>query len=149
MKKKQTKKQKLIRFVKRIPLYLRHGPFLLFWCFYDYVLTLWVYLRGIDCIGVYVKIMSPSEKALLFEKPVVGYGYAGFTLIKIGFKKRWATVEAVENLLAHELLHLVLTRRISNETSHELDNVHKLRRNSVIICEDGKVKLLWEIKFPI
>lgn len=149
MKKRQTRKQRLTRFIKRLSLYLRHGPFMLYWCFYDYLLTLWVYMKNIESVGVYVKIMSPSEKALLFKRTVVGCGYTGFTLIKIGFEKRWATTETVGNLLTHEILHQVVTRCISHETSYELDNIHKLRKNSITICEDGKVKVLWEIKFPI
>lgn len=130
-----TRKQKLIRFskyvslvipwhIKRIPLYLRHGPFMLYWCFYDYLLTLWVYLKGIDAVGVYVKIMSPSERALLFDEEDVGCGYTGFTLIKIGFKEQWMTAEAVENLLGHEVLHEVLYKRIERDTCHKLDAIH-------------------------
>lgn len=120
-----------------------------YWCLYDYMLMLWVYVKDIDSVGVYVKIMSPSEKALLFDEEGVGYGYTGFTLIKIGFEKKWASVEGAGNLLIHEILHQVLARRISNKTSHKLDDVHKLRRTSAIICENGKVKILWKIKFPI
>lgn len=154
-----TRKDKLIRFIKyvslvipwhikRIPLYLRHGPFFLFWCFYDYALTLWVWLKGLNSIGVYVKIMSPSEKVELFNKEDVGCGYAGLTLIKIGFEECWMVEEAVENLLGHEILHQVLARRISGKTSHMLDNVHELRRHCVSIS-DGKVGVRWKIKFPI
>lgn len=157
---KLTRKHKLIRFVKylslvipwhikRIPLYLRHGPFMLYWCLYDYFLTLWVWLKGIDSVGVYIKIMSPSEKAILFDEEDVGCGYTGCTLIKIGFRKEWATAEAVENLLGHEILHQVLGRRISNKASHKLDDVHELRKTSAIICEDGKIKILSMIRFPV
>lgn len=139
----------LKNFLRKTYKYVRHGPFMAYWCFYDYLLTLWVWLKGLDSIGVYIKIMSPSEKALLFEEDDIGCGYAGFTLIKIEFDKSQATVDRVMNLLDHEILHQVLERRVSNKTSHKLDDVHKLRKTSAVICENGRIKILWMIRFPI
>ena len=144
MKEKQTRKQKLIRFIKRIPLYLRHGPFMLYWLIRDYILSLWVLWKNIDYIGVYIKIMSPSEEAFLFDEPVVGFGYAGFPTIKIGFRKQWMCPELVAELLNHEVLHQVITRRINWKTSRQLDNIHRFVGFNYVkgIVRIGRIKFL-------
>jgi len=69
--------------------------------------------------------MSPSEKALLFDEDDIGYGYSGFTLIKIGFKEQYMNVEAVIDLLNHEILHQTLHKCIGGKTSSTLDNIQK------------------------
>jgi len=69
--------------------------------------------------------MSPSEKALLFDEEDVGCGYSGFTLIKIGFKEQYMNVEAITDLLNHEILHQTLHKCISGKTSPTLDNIQK------------------------
>lgn len=112
---------------RNLSFWLRHGLFILYWCFYDLLLTAWTRAKNENHIGRYVKVMSPSEFAFLFSKETAGCGYTGFTLLKIWYKKEYCTPHRVENLLTHEILHQVLRRRIGAEASHKLDNVHKVQ----------------------
>lgn len=143
VKRKKSKVQKIISLLKLSKNWIRYGPFFLYWCFYDYLLTFWTRLKKIDHIGVYVKIMSPSEHVLLFKETDIGYGYAGHTILKVGFKEQWITPEAVEDLLNHEVLHQIIKKRIGYKESKQLDEIHK---SFSFICENGKVKV-WKIRF--
>ena len=110
---------------------IRHYPFLLYWILYDYFLTFWVRLKKIDYIGVYVRIMSNSEREILFEKNSAGYGYNGYTIIKIGFETGRCTINAVADLINHETLHQILYNRINSDADKKLDNIHKWQRGSI------------------
>ena len=131
------------RILKLMRLWLRHGLFFAYWLFYDVALTISTKLRRENHIGIYVKIISPSEVALIFNENSVGWGYVGYTLIKIGFKAGWCTEDAVTDILEHETLHQVLGARIGGKAKDELDNIHIALS---FVSEDGRRKF-WRIDF--
>lgn len=132
--------RKMLKFIR---LLLRHGIFFAYWGLYDMALTAYTRLTKTDYIGIYVKTISPSEIALVFDAEDVGWAYVGYTLIKIGFDTKWFTEDCVVDLLTHEVLHQVLRARISGESNEKLDNIHKSINNSF---DNGHLKL-WKIDF--
>ena len=131
------------RTFKLLCLCLRHGIFIAYWSFYDVALTISTRLRKKDYIGVYVKIISPSEIALLFTENDVGWAYAGYTLIKVGFNSNWFTEDDMIDILVHETLHQVLRARVSEKANEQLDNIHKLLSYSF----NKHLPKLWKIGF--
>jgi len=112
------------KYFGKLWLIMRHGPFIIYWIFYDYLLTIWVQLKKIDYIGVYVKILSNSERKFWFDPEDVGRGYNALTIIKIGLDTEWFSIDAVCGLISHEVLHQILWRRINPEAYKKLDNIH-------------------------
>jgi len=129
---------------KKIWKFLRHGPFFLYWTIYDYALTIWTRLRKIDYIGVYVGVMSKSERKFFFEDEIVGGGYNGYTIIRLFFETKWHSTRAIEELIIHEVLHQVLYERISSKAYHMLDNVHKVRP----FRDKDETIIVWSMDFP-
>jgi hypothetical protein len=130
--------------IKKIWHCIRHGPFILYWIFYDYILTAWIRLRKIDYIGIYVGAMSKSEREIYFDNETVGGGYNGYAIIRLFFESKWYSARAVKELITHEVLHQVLYERISGEAYHKLDNVHFVRPFK---AKDDTV-IIWSMDFP-
>lgn len=113
-----------ISFLKDFVVLLRHLPFLIYWSLYDYVLTVYTRIFKIKYVGIYVKIMSSSERWAYFMDKHVGGGFCGYTTIKIFYKENWCSLEAVIDLIKHEALHQVLRKHIGYDACKALDNVH-------------------------
>jgi len=125
-------------------LLLRHGPFVLFWCWYDLLLWAYVSFCGIeDYIGAYVYIISKSEWAWWFGDSDVACGYNAYAVVKIGLKPEWFTISGTIDIINHEVLHQVLSARISEEAYEKLNNIHGIWQYVKV----GEKYRLWGIDF--
>jgi len=132
------KKQDVIKVIKDCAEIFRHAPFCLYWSLYDYTLTAYRKLFRKEYVGIYVKIISPSERKLLFLKENVGGGLCGFTVIKIFFDKKWFATESCCDLLNHEVLHQVLRKHVSYDACKALDRVHTCY---IFVRKDKKIRV--------
>lgn len=122
--------------------YIRHGPFMLYWVFYDIFLTIYVTLTYEHYIGIYLKIMTHSEQKWLFENNIIGGGYS-LTFFKIFFNEKFFSVESCIYLINHEVLHQVLFEVEGSKAKHCLDHIHKQRSNGFT---DDNIPI-WTIDF--
>lgn len=111
--------------LKQLLKYLRHGPFVLYWIAYDYLLTAYVRLMRIDFIGKYIRVMSNSERKFFFKPEDTGHGYNAYTIIKIGFDGKHISMQLTIDMIVHEVIHQVLYYRVDENADDMFDTIHK------------------------
>lgn len=115
---------KPIKFIKECIELFRHIPVCMYWSFHDYIFTVYTRLFKNPYVGIYVKVMSPSERWLFFLDKNCGGGFCGYTDIKIFYKEDYCSLESVVDLIKHEVLHQVLRKHINSSACKALDNIH-------------------------
>lgn len=104
--------------------------------FNDLFLRIRAKISGENPIGRYVGICNKTEKRRMFHNSIAG-GYCGYVKIKLFAIPNCSDYEdCVEQILNHEVLHLVLDKVAGEEARKKLDTIQ--RSFYVLDCNANK-----------
>lgn len=107
------------------------------WSIYDSLIHVKNKLYREDVVGRSIKIMSPSERRIIFSYNAKAGGYSSATLIKLFSDETIAVDEDSQTeILNHEILHQVLREVCGVKTCRGLDKIIKVFTK--FNCDDKK-----------